>query len=342
MVLLGLAGLLLLALIVVWTQRKPIAEGFINRELERSGVEGSYEIADLGVNRQRITDLVIGDPDDPDLTAEWAEIRIRHRFGTPQVVAVIAQGVRLRGELVDGELRFGQLDRLLPEPTGEPIKLPELDVTLRDARIDLATPYGRVFAAIEGSGPLHDGFSGRASALAPVFAVQGCRARQVRASVAIAIDQRRPAFEGPVRAAGFSCPDQALAIEAPQLALDAIFSEGFDRWGGEAGLRFASFSQGANRIARGRGRIDFDGSAEQTRGTLSLDSERVRLAGLAADRGSVSGFYRILDGGARIGLDGDIRVGDARLDRAIFADATDSLRAAEGTPIGPAGEKLAA
>lgn len=338
----ALLALIFAALIVAWIARRPIATGFLDRELARRGVEASYEIADLGPSRQRIENLVIGDPADPDLTADWAEIRTRIRFGAPQIVGVALSGARLKGELVDGEVRFGQLDRLLPEPTGEPFVLPGLDLAVRDGRIRLATPYGPVAIALEGAGPLDDGFTGEMAALAPTLRLAGCRAERLRARFDVEIAARRPAVAGPVRAASVVCADGGLAIDAPRLAVDAVFSEGFDRWGGEAGLQFASLRQDGNRLADASGRIDFDGSPARTRGTVALEGEGFRLADLAAARAALDGHYRLTDGIERISLDGAVRLGDARLDRARYAGIARTLRGADGTPFGPAGERLAA
>src|SRR5690348_4063034 len=57
-VLIGIAALVLLVLVVVWIQRKPIAVGVINRTLAAKGVPARYHIEDLALGRQRLTDVV--------------------------------------------------------------------------------------------------------------------------------------------------------------------------------------------------------------------------------------------------------------------------------------------
>ena len=337
----GVVALLLVALAIVWTQRKPIAARFVDRELARRGVEGSYEIESLGLRSQRIRNLVIGNPDDPDLTADWAEIGIGLRFGTPEVTRIDAHGVRLNGRLVDGELHFGQVDRLLPAPSGEPVKLPELDVALSDARLRLATDYGEVELVVNGSGYLPEGFAGKIGGVAPRLAIGGCTASRVRLLADIEIHDRRPSLDGPASAASLSCPDQQLALAAPRVDLDATVDERFERWGGEAGLDFASLSQSANRITRGSGRIEFDGSAALTTGRLALAGADARVADLAARRASIMGHYRLADGGRIVALDGDVRLGGGSFIRDVTADVRDTLRGAAGTPFGPVGNRLA-
>ena len=83
---LGLAAVVML----VWLQRKPIASGFIERELARRGVAARYDLAAVGLRTQRIERVSLGDPRAPDLTADWIEIDVQPRFGVPAVSAVRA------------------------------------------------------------------------------------------------------------------------------------------------------------------------------------------------------------------------------------------------------------
>ena len=120
LVLLGVIGLMLVAL---WLARKPIATNFIDRELERKGVPARYEVKRIGFRTQRLEGVSIGDPSNPDLIADWVEIDLRPTLGTPEVREVRAGGVRLRGRLVNGALRLGAIDRLLPGPTAKAFRL---------------------------------------------------------------------------------------------------------------------------------------------------------------------------------------------------------------------------
>src|SRR5437867_668174 len=76
-ILLGLFALLLIGLFVLWTQRRPIAENFIARELKRRGVTATYHLDRVGLRTQQISNLVIGDPADPDLVAPLAQVQMR-------------------------------------------------------------------------------------------------------------------------------------------------------------------------------------------------------------------------------------------------------------------------
>ena len=83
-----------LVLVALWTQRAPIAENFVNRELNRRGVQANYDLTQVGLRTQRIENVVLGDPARPDLTARWVEVDIAFSGVTPQVAAVRAGGVR--------------------------------------------------------------------------------------------------------------------------------------------------------------------------------------------------------------------------------------------------------
>ena len=111
-----IALMLLVALIALWTQRKPIAAGYVDRYLASKNVTATYDIADLGLGRQRLTNVVIGDPARPDLVADWIELGTDVGFSGASVTKVRAGAVRLRGRLVNGTLSLGALDRLMPPP----------------------------------------------------------------------------------------------------------------------------------------------------------------------------------------------------------------------------------
>src|SRR6476646_11574071 len=81
-----LLALLVLAVAVVWIQRRPIATHYLKREFERRGVTASYHLDRVGLRTQEVSDLVIGDPARPDLVARFAHIETRLKLrGTFEV-----------------------------------------------------------------------------------------------------------------------------------------------------------------------------------------------------------------------------------------------------------------
>ena len=77
--------LLVVAVALVWIQRRPIATHYLKRELERRGVTASYRLDRVGLRTQEVSNLVIGDPQRPDLIARYAHIETRLKWnGSPQ------------------------------------------------------------------------------------------------------------------------------------------------------------------------------------------------------------------------------------------------------------------
>lgn len=340
---LGATGLVVaLGLGITWTQREDIAARYIDGLLAEAEVEGGYDIREIGIGRQQVDNLVIGDADNPDLTVESAEIYLRYGFGYPEVRRVVARGVRVNGRLVDGAFDFGQLNSLLPEATGEPFSLPDIELRLTDAVMRLQTPYGPVALAATGSGPLANGFRGFLAAASPGLSYQGCEISAVRMGLALSVNDRRPAIEGPARATEISCAENGFAMAQPELALDAIFSESFQRWGGDARLVAASLNHEQGRAAAARLAVTFDGDVEsQTIGTMQLFAANASVLDFQAQQASLRGHYRIRDSGASIGFDGDVDLANAQAGAPILEGLIAALRGAEGTPLGPVGMTLA-
>src|SRR4051794_23743306 len=196
---LALLLLLVIAIAVIWLQRRPIATHYLKGEFERRHVAASYHLDRVGLRTQEVHDLVIGDPRHPDLVAKHAIIQMRPTWnGGFDVYRIYARGVRLRGRLVHGRVSWGQIDRLMPPPSNKPFALPEFAIDIKDSTISLMTPFGPVGFALEGNGKLSGGFKGRAAVVSPQLIPGRCAAMNLRAYVAVAVVARRPKIDGPV------------------------------------------------------------------------------------------------------------------------------------------------
>ena len=60
---LGFLALLVIAIALVWIERRPIATHFLKGEFERRGVTASYHLDRVGFRTQEVSNLVIGDPE---------------------------------------------------------------------------------------------------------------------------------------------------------------------------------------------------------------------------------------------------------------------------------------
>ncbi len=266
-------GSLALVLAALWTQRAPIAENFVSRELNRRGVQANYDLVDVGLRTQRIENIVLGNPARPDLTARWVEVDIAFVGLTPQVAAVRAGGVRLHGSLHAGVLRLGELDKFRDPDSTAPFSLPDIIVALADARLTLDTDAGRVGMQIDGDGNLQSGFRGKVAAAMPHASLAGCGLTQATALLDIAMQQGQPHLSGPLRADAVACRDAGAAIARPVAAIDLNLGQALDRWSGHVDLSGAAFKGNGLLLASPDGRIDFDGTAARTGGKVRLSAK---------------------------------------------------------------------
>lgn len=340
-VLLGVLLVGLLALAFLWAQRKPLAQGLINEELQKRGVNARYRIAELGLRRQRLVDVVIGDPADPDLVADAVDVDISVGFdGSATVEFLRIRGARLRGRVIGGQLRLGELDKLLPAPSGKPFALPDIDIDIDDSALRLETPAGRIGMAIRGRGNLAEGFDGRMVAKAPALALGDCRLDRGAARVALSIRDRRLGVEGPVGAAGLQCGKGGLSLEAPEATVDASLSEALDRWRGSARLALPSGRVGDRAFTRLTGTVGFDGSAEAIRGTMDLAAAQARMPEVQSGALRLAGGYSWTKRGG-VAASGDAAVDSLQLASSVLAPATAPLESLGGSPVGPIGAALA-
>ena len=337
------AVLIFVMLVIVWSQRTEIATGFIDRELTRRGVEASYSIRKIGFRTQQLENLVIGDPADPDLTARFVELKLPlMSLLSPAVEKITARGVRLKARIVDGKLRLGEVDKLLPPPgEGGPFRLPDLNVDLADTSVTLNTPVGGIGLAVEGEGNLSSDFQGRVAALARTIAIGTCDLVAPAAYLNVAIRARRPAVDGPLSAGRFAC-GQVLEVEEPTLLVDANFPETVSEWRGGARIAAASVASGINRIAGVEGRITFDGEPDLTRGELNVESRAVTVADFSGRRMALGGKYAFSMTDGRLSLAGQGGAQDIAAASTLLGPVVGALSSADGTPVEPIGDALAA
>ena len=332
----GILALFLVALFALWVARKPIANNVLAREMARRGVQATYHLDRVGLRTQRISNLVIGNPAHPDLTAKFAQVEMRILLtGKVEVFRVVARGVRLRGQLIGGKVSWGQLDKLLPKSTNAPFKFPDIAVDIADTTIALRTPYGPLGFAVAGKGNLTGGFKGNLALASPKLAFGRCGLDVVRASMRVEITKRRPHVTGPFTAQNFACPQSNLAIAAPRLDLDSDFSESFASFDGKGRLATPALIAGANGLANLVANIGFKGTASTTVGTVDLGAQRARLGQIFADGTRIKGRYRLEAAKGNLALVADYSTSHAALPPAMLASLTGPLAAAAKTPIGP-------
>jgi translocation and assembly module TamB len=338
---LGFLVLLLIAVAVVWTERRTIATHYLKSEFERRGVTASYHLDRVGLRTQEVNNLVIGDPKRPDLTARFAHIETRLSWnGSFEVYRIVARGVRLRGRLIHGRVSWGQIDRLLPPPSNKPFALPEFVLDIKDSTISLATPFGPLGFAVEGNGKLSGGFAGRAAVVSPQLVPGRCAATNLRANVAVAVIARRPQIEGPVILDRFNCPASRFDIAAPRFDAKASFNEAFTSINGSGRMAITTLVAGANGLANFIGDITYNGSLGEVDGHVKLSAQKSRMATIYADRTRLDGDYHLGLRDGTFNMTGSYVADSAALDPSMLAGVTQPLAAAAKTPIGPVASSI--
>ena len=342
--LLLLIGLFVLAVAIAYLERRPIADNILSKELAKKSVQASYHLDKVGLRTQIVSNLVIGDPAHPDLIARTARVDLRIGLsGAITVYRVTARGVRLRAAVIGRRVSFGQLDRLMPAPSNDnkPFALPNIVVDVADATVALTTPYGPVGLALAGVGNLSGGFRGRLAVAANRLAPGRCAVDGLKASLAVAVDARRPYVTGPLSATSFACPPSGITATAPRIDLDSRFNEGFGQFDGHGRLSAASFVAGSNGVANFTSLVGFAGTPTHFGGRIKLDAQRGRLAKIFTDRTLIDGQYSL---DARAGTLAMVAAYDAdgvTPDAAMTASLLASLRALKASPVGPVAEGLA-
>lgn len=302
----------------VWLARNAIADRIIVGQLESYGIPATYEIESIGPGTQVLRNVVIGNPQRPDLTIERVEVGIRYGLGVPYIGSVRAVGARLYGQLRDGRPSFGSLDKVLyaPKTDDTPFRLPRLDLRIEDGRGLLVTPSGNVGFAVEGKGPLNNGFAGKLAAVAPRLSGGGCTVEGSRLYGSFSVRRERPAFSGPLRMERLACAGGASG--GPLVAdIDAKADKGFNGVAGNAAVR-------ARKLA-------VPGAVAET---LALDARLAFRDGaltgrVDANAGGVS------SGGVRIGLlglEGSVRTRES-FRKAEFRGTVDGQGLRQGSAL---------
>ncbi|HEY0163762.1 MAG TPA: YdbH domain-containing protein, partial [Sphingomicrobium sp.] len=332
----GLLILLLVAVAALWIARRPIATSFLAGEFDRRGVEATYRLDRVGLRTQQVSNLVIGNPRRPDLTARFAQIQTRIKWnGSVEVYRVVARGVRLRGRIVNNKVSWGQIDKLMPPPTGKPFALPDFVLDVADSTISLATPFGPIGLALQGTGNLSGGFKGKVAAASPRLIPGLCQIQNLRANLAVEVEARRPHVAGPLQVARLVCPKSRFEIIEPRFDIDSRFNESFTRYDGRGRMAIRTLVAAENGLSAFTGELSFRGDPSATYGAVKLSARQSRLATIFAERTRLAGRYRLGVTGGTFVMVGDYAANSATLDPAMMAGITGPLAAAATTPIGP-------
>ncbi len=339
----ALLAILAIGALVVWLTRERIADNIIADQMQQYDLPGTYEIESIGPARQVVRNVVIGDPQRPDLTIERLVINLRYRFGLPAIGRIEVIRPRLNGAVSEqGRLTFGALDNVLYADSGEPPGLPDLDIRLVDGRARVETPLGAIGIKAEGEGELDDGFAGTLAAVAPSMAGGGCTLENVTLYGEVTVEGGRPAIAGPLRMGAAGCPDRGLSLAGADFSLgltgDAALDGADARLVGTAG-RFA-FAGGAARSTSLGTQIGLRGGRVVARFDATLESAVADGTGFSSL--SLVGGFRSDSGFRAYQSDIAVEGEGLSLNPMVVGGLRDSAATAQGTLLAPLLAKLAA
>lgn len=339
----GTAMLIVLLGGVAWWQRVHIAESFVQGELDKRGVRATYEIQDIGLRTQRIRNLVIGDPKNPDLTAKLIELDVALNFSGVTPRAVRAEGVWVRGKYDGTKFSFGELDKFSDPKSKEPFKLPDISLAVKNARARLDTPWGVVGAGLSGSGLLRNNFKARMALYSPAINAGDCRVPELLFDGKLELAWQQPRLIGPWSAALANCSGSKLAVAQPFVDSDIRLSRKFDRWVGSLGIKAGRAAFGDTILSAPSGRITLDGGIKRTNFTLDLGQAGLRAAPLTVQRLALqgSGYFGQLDGQWTGSAKGDLRLRESALDKGTLGNVEQIAASTKNTPIGPIMARIA-
>ena len=333
---LALLAVIAVGLAVVWFNRERIAGNLIAGELASRGIEATYTVERIGGRHQVLTDVVIGDPQRPDLTIELAEVDVRYRWGFPGIGAIRVVRPRLRGTYRGGTLSFGALDPLIFAPREErPFELPDFALTVTEGRGLLETDYGPVGISLGGSGHLRGGFAGELAAVSPRLAAAGCEAARPTLYGQVSIKAERPAFEGPLRIARLDCEGQGISLANAALQLDGRADKTLTVFEGEAGLRTGRGAYGGNSLASLSGTTRFTWREGGLTTRYELEGRALATAQAAAARIGLDGWLRTRRQFERIEAEADVEGEGVRLGGGLDTALADAAEASGDTLLGP-------
>lgn len=335
---LGLLALVGISTLIAWVSREDLAGLVIEDFLEQYDLQASYDIVSIDPQRQVIANLVIGDPNRPDLTVERLAVNLDYGLGAPGIEALELERPRLFGTYLNGNLSFGSLDRLIFAESDQPPALPAFDLSVIDGRALIETDFGPIAAKIDGEGRLDDGFESKLALTAPGVDVDGCRAQSATAYGDLGTSGGSLSFTGPIRVRALSC--KGAVMESADIGASVTVSEDFSQTRGDLRIAARQLGYGDNSLAFLGGHSEFSLGERGLVLDHDLEGERLSTGYAMADRIDLKGSFRSDPDFAR----SEWRLGFAGEELRAATSLTDPLGAlqssGEGTFIAPLAQKL--
>ena len=345
------AGLLALALGGLWGSRERIATDVIDRQLAALGLPAHYRIESIGLGREVIGAVVVGDPAQPDLAIERVEIVLRYGVTGPLIDRITLVRPRLTGRYAEGRLHFGALDRLLyaPQPGGGPIRLPNWTLALVDGRGRIDSPLGALGFSADGQGNLSDGFAGTVGVVVPHAQIgDGCNIARTTLFGAVSTHAGRARLAGPLRLAGLRCGAVQMAPGQVDLALasdDTLTNWTIDTRLALGRLALGRIASGTRIALAGLGGatgLHWQAGQDDLSGRITLEAHGLETSAARMGQARFDGVVHARQALSVLDVRGDLD-GTSLVRGTGTLAALDHTRAAlKGTPLAPLLDRAAA
>lgn len=332
----GIAVFLIITTAILgWNNRFSIANDLIREQLESYDIPATYRVEEIGGTTQVLSNVVVGDPAAPDLTAKRVLVRLHHRLGIPEIGEVVLIEPRLYGTWHGAKPSFGSLDKALFRDTGGSPRLPDLVVTIRDGRGLIESDYGPVGLKLEGDGNLSGGFNGTLAASAPKLTVGSCEGGEVTLYGRIKTTSGMPSFSGPLRAARISCAHGQGALSGLVAELDAKTSAGLSDPSVTARLVAEDALVQGNSAQTLAGTLRAQMRGEMTTARYTLAARGVETSQAVAAVLTAEGTVRARQNFARVEVESSLEGNGLRLGSGLVASIEGVMKSGQGTLIEP-------
>ncbi len=334
-ILLILAILFAGVLIAVISQRQEIARELLSDELEKQGIDAIYEIEEIGLERQIVRNIKIGDTDAPDATIDRMIIDLRPKWGAVAIDRINVEGLRIYGSYKDGKLSFGALDPYLQSDSGERPELPEWHLTLKDARGQIDTDYGMIGLSADGSGYLQNGFRGNIAVISRQLEHDGCTIGRPTLYGEITMRSGRPKFNGPARFDSLTCPAKNVRMGQSDIQLALDISDDFETLRGEtvADIGKARFFGAVSE--RIEANTEFSWNAGSLTGQTDLSATSFAYGDLRSRQFSFAGDFSASDNFTAAKVDGNVQARQMVIPDNVWGEISAMAQGNRDTPIGP-------
>jgi len=335
-------AVLVAGFIIIWISRERIAGNLIDDAIADSGLEVSYDIASVGAQQQILSNLVVGYPAAPDLTADTVIVDIGYTLGSLEIARVELVNPRLYGSYREGVFSLGSLDTILYAESEEPAGLPALNLSIVDGRAAIVSDFGDIGVKLAGAGPLDDGFVGTIAATAPGLGLPGlgeeaCTAQSATLYGDITTSRGQPRFDGPIRLRDAQC--SGAQIGSADIGAIVTFAGDFASLDGAFDFEAAAldYKDVALDTLSGSSGLTWD-FAENSAGLIfthewagtGLDGPGARLADIAID-----GTLRASTGFEQADWGVQLRGGGTAIDLGENETLASARSALEGTLLDP-------